>query len=1269
MSQMIDDFRRFEDHDAVFGETETLYGQDEADETAAGGPFLLPPTGRAVAVPPTDETSILPSAPVSESSAAASPPVAASLGTSTVVALDPYAAIRPALSAPHAHLTAEEIPASLGRLPAIFALHQALSSWEPKHAVLAVLLGRAGRRFMPFNGTAVPIPTYLRMLSGLFREAADHGEQAETSAEAALAVRASTVQQPSLFSEEHGHPAVPAPPPLMGPPASVAHWPLGVDLDASTTGINDTAFANLKRLGKYFAILKSSQGRQDYAAWFAASYRSARNHGLIRGSYHFFANKTGAGHDHPWRRGTVAEQADLVIAQVPALLPGDLAPALDLEDEPIDPHTDHPPPDHDHTAVQRSRYPLDEGLLPDQQGYHYRARWPEHGRQAVLADVEDFLNRIETAFGRTPLIYTSRMWADTDDMNNPPDPDPSHPMANYPLWTVYHPTGARSDVGDMAVGNWAHGWKFIQYGEKGSQRDPKSYWFSNVHYPDYQEPGIAYDGIDFDAFQGSVSELRGLADIGRCGIAYAGRSPYVAYAGLDDHLHLLDQSTGADQDLQATLGGDAGDPTLLASATALFIYVRSGDHLVELIATVAAPTQWLVSNIEDMAAGGVPIKPLQDPRAVLSDGRCHVTYVGDDDDWHLLIKSGSTWQRLGGALTNAGLRSAPHTGIATGPASVYVSGAVTHIVGRVDHDGHLVDVAWDGAQWRHDDLTTLGRNLAPDMPAATYSPCVYETSAGVGVVFRAVRGDLWVIALHDGAPTNLMTATQTSTTRAKACAGHPTCFALHDQPHVVYRSTDSMIYEFWLEGGRWHHQPVCADPAHQAAADPVATTNGAEAVIAFRGADDRIHIERFDGNSWICDGVAAPAARAHEVEPPSENGGRSEVLRAHEIPSTAMPRAPVVDPFPNVTTDPLPLDTADGALNSLMSAVASDHTLSGLCAGLIDLTDNPAVPPYAGFNDQEMLFVGSLQKISAAYAAFELRSRVQGQVTAAVHAGLSTASAGWEKPVIAALEAAWAPKLNAAFPKLPSGFPKIAEIFTFSSTGGVDFAAASPAVGDERIDAVGELGRPIGKFRDWMRLMLRWSNDDAAGLCIRALSFPYINGVLAGAGLFDATQHNGLWLSADYANHDWLPNPPAAPQANRAGQSLSPRWQRAQGRKTSNITGTARQVARLMSRLATGKLVDTAADPEMVRLMTGASGIGSYIRAALANDGRAPGTVISKIGFGDDSRSHDCAIVERVAGGKPLRYVVVGLGSTPRSRVDLNSLFLRLDDIIVALHP
>jgi hypothetical protein len=85
--------------------------------------------------------------------------------------------------------------------------------------------------------------------------------------------------------------------------------------------------------------------------------------------------------------------------------------------------------------------------------------------------------------------------------------------------------------------------------------------------------------------------------------------------------------------------------------------------------------------------------------------------------------------------------------------------------------------------------------------------------------------------------------------------------------------------------------------------------------------------------------------------------------------------------------------------------------------------------------------------------------------------------------------------------------------------------------------------------------------------------------------------------------------------------------------------------------------------------MTGAFGIGSYVRSALAADHRSIASIASKIGFGDDARSHDCAIVERNVGSRKLRYVVVGLGSAPHNRTNLKKLFVRLDQIIVSLHP
>jgi outer membrane protein OmpA-like peptidoglycan-associated protein len=60
--------------------------------------------------------------------------------------------------------------------PALIALHRILATPEPQLAALAVLLGKAGKRSVRLNGSDVPLPSYLRLLSRLFREAAENTE-------------------------------------------------------------------------------------------------------------------------------------------------------------------------------------------------------------------------------------------------------------------------------------------------------------------------------------------------------------------------------------------------------------------------------------------------------------------------------------------------------------------------------------------------------------------------------------------------------------------------------------------------------------------------------------------------------------------------------------------------------------------------------------------------------------------------------------------------------------------------------------------------------------------------------------------------------------------------------------------------------------------------------------------------------------------------------------------------------------------------------------
>jgi hypothetical protein len=392
--------------------------------------------------------------------------------------------------------------------------------------------------------------------------------------------------------------------------------------------------------------------------------------------------------------------------------------------------------------------------------------------------------------------------------------------------------------------------------------------------------------------------------------------------------------------------------------------------------------------------------------------------------------------------------------------------------------------------------------------------------------------------------------------------------------------------------------------------------------------------------------------------------------------------ASAVDPFPR---NPYVLGL-EMTNEELSTCIERDPDTNPMCGAVADLTGNPELPPFYAHNPVDMLYVASLAKIYPMYVAFELRKRVQEQVKDMMQLGLSTATAGWERQVFAALERAWKPKLKAAFPTLPEGMPKFSEIFVLSSTGKVKFAENDPPLTDADLDfrppdprpghdpISPEFKVPPGKFRDWMRLMLRWSNNEAASKCIRALSYPYINGVLGTAGFFNKTSRVGLWLSGDYLGHDWL-------KGNGAGQPLSPRWARLQRRKVTNFAGTAFQVARLLTLLAQQRLVNKESSREMISIMTGVAGIGSYIRDALA--GAAPArpfsTIASKIGCGDEvpppncGFSHDCAIVSVNRGGAPvgtIRYVVVALGSHPdQERADLRKMVVRFHDCVVARHP
>jgi Beta-lactamase enzyme family len=517
----------------------------------------------------------------------------------------------------------------------------------------------------------------------------------------------------------------------------------------------------------------------------------------------------------------------------------------------------------------------------------------------------------------------------------------------------------------------------------------------------------------------------------------------------------------------------------------------------------------------------------------------------------------------------------------------------------------------------------------------------------------------------------------------------PVFFAM-DKEYAVHIQCSSSLWE----GAVRAHELEEAE-AH---GDKEILTQQAEEIVEFGSRESSNEIETEDESeeeqAWAS--ALEQEAADQETETPGPDRPFSEAwteesTRGEEAYDSAFferqvgGAASAVDPFsrhPYV----LALQMTNEELSTCAGTVERDPATNPMCGAVADLTGKPEFAPFYANNPVDMLYVASLAKIYPLYVAFELRRRVQEQAKDMIKIGLSTATAGWERQVFTALKTAWKPKLKAAFPTLPEDMPKFSDIFVLSPTGDVNFAENDPPLTDADLDfrppnpkpekppISPEYKTPPGKFRDWMRLMLRWSNNEAASKCIRALSYPYINGVLGAAGFFNKKSKAGLWLSGDYLGNDWL-------KADGAGQPLSPRWARLQRRKVTNFAGTAFQVARLLTLLAQGRLVDKDSSRDMISIMTGVAGIGSYIRGGLVNatPPRAFSAIASKIGCGDEvpppacGFTHDCAIVRLDRGADPataIRYVVVALGGHPnQAKADLRKMAVRFHDCVAARHP
>ncbi len=172
-------------------------------------------------------------------------------------------------------------------------------------------------------------------------------------------------------------------------------------------------------------------------------------------------------------------------------------------------------------------------------------------------------------------------------------------------------------------------------------------------------------------------------------------------------------------------------------------------------------------------------------------------------------------------------------------------------------------------------------------------------------------------------------------------------------------------------------------------------------------------------------------------------------------------------------------------------------------------------------------------------------------------------------------------------------------------------------------------------MRETLTDMCRVSSNCAASQAIHAVGFPYIASVMYHSGLYDPEMGGGLWVGKAYGGPDdyWIRDPVA------------------------NLShgATAVSVARLLTLLSQGRLVDAASSREMLEML-GDPGIHHKFVKGL--DAR-PSTICRKSGSWRDWHG-DAALIER--DGK--RYVAVALLQDARGESILQSLILGLDDCI-----
>lgn len=210
------------------------------------------------------------------------------------------------------------------------------------------------------------------------------------------------------------------------PGIDVSYWQSGID------------WPKVRATGQRFVFIKATEGEAYVDPTFNNDWKGAKTAGLLRGAYCFF---------HP--NQDAKKQADRFITTVTALNDlGELPPALDLE--------------------------TTDGMKNDK----------------IIAKVKIWLDQVEQAFGRKPLIYSGVSFLETNFSELGGGP-PAW-TKDYPLWLAWYPNQYTPELSPLMPRGWFK-WTFWQYTSKGVLN------------------GINANKVDLDVFNGTLADLYNFA--------------------------------------------------------------------------------------------------------------------------------------------------------------------------------------------------------------------------------------------------------------------------------------------------------------------------------------------------------------------------------------------------------------------------------------------------------------------------------------------------------------------------------------------------------------------------------------------------------------------------------------------------------------------------------------------------------------------------------------------------------------------------------------